>query len=151
MDSVKLTHLIYPSAAAAGFDTAQLRAILQVARRKNAQRAITGMLLYTAGSFFQVLEGEKTALEELFVIIAADPCHRNVTKIIHEPIAQRTFGDWSMGFSAPEPSELSSIEGFNDFFQQGISLTNLQAGRAKKLLQAFAQNRWRSRLEGIAA
>jgi hypothetical protein len=74
-----------------------------------------------------------------------------VTKIIHEPIAQRAFGDWSMGFSAPRPSELSSIEGFNDFFQQGISLTNLQSGRAKKLLQAFAQNRWRSRLGEIAA
>lgn len=151
MNSVKLTHLIYTSAAAAGFDTTQLKPILQIARRKNAQHSITGMLLYTAGSFFQVLEGEKVDLEALFVIIAADPCHRNVTKIIHEPIAQRAFGDWSMGFSAPEPSELSSIEGFNDFFQQGISLTNLQSGRAKKLLQAFSQNRWRSRLGEIAA
>jgi len=109
------------------------------------------MLLYSVGSFFQVLEGEEATLLELFAIIATDPRHRNVTKIIQEPIARRVFGDWTMGFSALEPAELSGIEGFSDFFQQGISLTNLQSGRAKKLLWAFAQNRWRARLDGITA
>lgn len=151
MNPDKLTHLIYTSAAVPGLDTAELKTILQLARRNNAQRAVTGMLLYIAGSFFQVLEGDETTLTELFAIIAADRRHRNATKIIHEPIAQRAFGDWTMGFSALEPSELSGIEGFNDFFQEGGSLANLQSGRAKKLLSAFAQNRWRARLEGIAA
>lgn len=151
MDSEKLTHLIYTSAIAPTFDVSQLLTVLQVARINNARRGITGMLLYVSGSFFQVLEGDETTLTELFAIIAADPRHRNATKIIHEPIAQRAFGDWTMGFSALEPSELSGIEGFNDFFQEGGSLTNLQSGRAKKLLSAFAQNRWRARLAGIAA
>jgi hypothetical protein len=71
-----------------------------------------------------------------------------VTKIIDEPIAQRTFGDWTMGFSEIDPSELGMIEGLSDFFQQGKSLTSLEAGRAKKLLSAFAQGRWRLRVRG---
>lgn len=151
MNVHKLTHLIYTSSAAPGFDTTQLKSILQTARHNNSRRVVTGMLLYSVGSFFQVLEGEEATLMELFAIIATDPRHRNVTKIIQEPIARRAFGDWTMGFSALEPAELSGIEGFSDFFQQGISLTNLQSGRAKKLLWAFAQNRWRARLDGITA
>lgn len=150
MDSVKLTHLIYTSAIASTFDASQLSTILQVARINNARRAITGMLLYISGNFFQVLEGEETTLTKLFATITADTRHTNVTKIIHEPIARRDFGDWTMGFSSLDLSELESTEGLNDFFQQGDSLANLEPGRAKKLLSAFAQGRWRMRLEGGA-
>ena len=108
------------------------------------------MLLYISGSFFQVLEGDEVTLEKLFAHISLDPRHKNVTKIIQEPIAQRDFGDWTMGFSDGNPSELKMIEGLNDFFRQGNSLTTLEAGRAKKLLSAFAQGRWRARLKGDA-
>lgn len=150
MNPDKLTHLIYTSAAAPGVAPTGLKTILQVARRKNAQRSVTGMLLYTSGSFFQVLEGDDATLTELFAIIASDPRHTGVTKIIHEPIAQRVFGDWTMGFAEVAPSDLASIEGLSDFFQRGETLANLQAGRAKKMLSAFAQGRWRARLKGEA-
>lgn len=150
MNPDKLTHLMYTSAAAPGLDPSDLKAILQVSRSKNAERAVTGMLLYTSGSFFQVLEGDDATVTELFAIIVSDPRHTRVTKIIHEPIAQRAFGDWTMGFAEVAPSELASMEGLSDFFQQGESLANLQPGRAKKMLSAFAQGRWRARLKGDA-
>lgn len=150
MDPEKLTHLIYTSAATKEFDPSDLKTILQLARSNNAQRSVTGMLLYTSGSFFQVLEGEEATLMELFARIALDPRHESVTKIIHEPIAQRSFSDWTMGFLEGDASELEMIEGLNDFFRQGNSLTNLESGRAKKLLSAFSQGRWRARLKGNA-
>lgn len=150
MDSEKLTHLIYTSATSPGFDNAELKTVLQVARSNNARRSITGMLLYISGSFFQVLEGDETTLAELFAIIASDVRHRKVTKIIHEPITRRDFGDWTMGFSKIDPSELGTLEGLNDFFQRGDSLTHLPPGRAKKLLLAFTEGRWRMRLEESA-
>ena len=150
MSPDKLTHLIYTSAATPQFDPAELKTILQLARSRNAQRSVTGMLLYTSGSFFQVLEGEEATLAELFAIIAADPRHKSVTKIIQEPIARRAFGDWTMGFAEADPSELEAIEGLSDFFQAGDSLANLEPGRAKKMLSAFAEGRWRARLKGAA-
>jgi hypothetical protein len=147
MNPDKLMHLIYTSAATARFNASDLKKILQAARNINAKRSVTGMLLHTAGTFFQVLEGEETTLKELFAKIASDPRHAAVTEIIREPIAQRAFGDWTMGFTDVDPSELETIEGLSDFFKQGNSLTNLKPGRARKLLSAFAQGRWRGRLK----
>lgn len=138
---------MYCSTAIAELSPHDLRAILKVSRNRNSQHCVTGMLLYASGSFFQVLEGDEATLTELFDLIASDWRHKNVTKIIHEPIAQRAFGDWTVGFAEIDVSELAHIEGLSDFFQQGNSLTNLQPGRAKKILTAFAQGRWRARLE----
>lgn len=151
MSSPKLTHLIYTSAAASTLDLPQLHKILELARKKNDARGVTGMLLYTSGTFFQVLEGEHETLKALFATIAADARHKRVTKIIDEPIAQRDFGDWTMGFAEADPYELASIEGFSDFFRDGESVANLAPGRAKKLLSAFAQGRWRRGLKGATA
>jgi hypothetical protein len=146
MESIKLNHLIYTSSAASGIGAKDLKTILEAARKKNARLSITGMLLHTSGSFFQVLEGEESTLRDIFATISADPRHHNVTMIIHEPIAKRAFGDWKMGFSELTTSELESITGVSDFFQNGDSLNDLLSGRAKKLIAAFAQGRWRTRL-----
>lgn len=148
MDASKLTLLIYTSAATHDFNPSDLKTILQTARVRNAPRSITGMLLYTSGTFFQVLEGEEAAVSELFATIVSDRRHTKVTRIIQEPIARRAFGDWKMGYSEVGPSELEAIDGFSDFFRQGKSLVDLQPGRAKKLLQAFTEGRWRARLAG---
>jgi hypothetical protein len=89
-------------------------------------------------------------LRELFTIISADARHTNVTTIIQEPIAQRSFSDWTMGYSLVDQAELEQVDGFSDFFQDGYSFTILKAGRAKKLLTAFADGRWRSKVESGA-
>lgn len=143
MNTPALTHIIYASSAAAGFEDADLVPILEAARIKNARLAVTGMLLYTEGSFFQVLEGEASVLDDLLQTITADPRHTNVTKIIEEPIAQRDFESWTMGYSEVSISDLNLIDGFGDFFRDGDTFNDLPAGRAKKLLAAFAGGRWR--------
>ena len=55
----QLIHCIYTSLAAPNFDERAIPALLEEARDANARCGITGMLLYIAGSFFQVLEGER--------------------------------------------------------------------------------------------
>jgi hypothetical protein len=151
MSSESLKHLIYTSSAREVFALAELTRILESARSGNAKRGVTGMLLHSEGSFFQVLEGEEETLDSLFTAIEADSRHKLVTKIIDEPIAQRDFADWTMGFAEASAAELMSVEGLSDFFQDGNSLASLQPGRAKKLLSAFADGRWRRRFESSAA
>ena len=141
-----LIHLIYASLGTQDFSADQLTDLLQKAREANGRLGLTGMLLYSQSdrSFFQVLEGEPADLDRLYPKIAADARHSKVTLLIREPISKRTFGEWTMGFTSVTWPQLQSIPGLNDFFRERSCLVDLDPGRAKKLLAAFADGRWRS-------
>jgi len=104
---------------------------------------VTGMLLFDSGSFLQILEGEEEQLKKLFKTISNDRRHKNIVKIVFEAIAERKFQEWSMGYASLSKSELSKIDGMNEFFQDSSYLTELDKGRAKKILIAFSAGRWR--------
>lgn len=138
---------VYSSAAAEGLSQEGLTQILAEARENNAQQQISGMLLYDEGSFFQVLEGEEAQVEQLFELISQDPRHRQIVKLVQQPIETRSFSDWSMGIARLSRDELRSIPGLNDFFLGGQSFRELDEGRAKQLLAAFKQGRWRQAIQ----
>jgi EAL domain-containing protein (putative c-di-GMP-specific phosphodiesterase class I) len=146
----RLIQLIYCSAANRSFSRNELTSLLAESRRKNIQRNITGILLYSKGSFFQVLEGEAEMINALFADISRDKRHKYVTPIIREPIANRSFSDWTMGYAGISPKEVNAILGTNDFFDAGESFAQLGPGRAKKILAAFKHGRWRAKLSNTA-
>lgn len=141
-----LIHHIYNSAATVPFTEEEFSTLLSNARSKNASLHITGMLLYAEGCFFQVLEGPEENVNAIAETIRQDPRHTRMTTIIREPIAKRAFSEWSMGFTQMTLRDLDDLDGLNDFFSTGNVLTDLDAGRAKKLLTAFKQGRWRVQL-----
>lgn len=145
-----LIHLIYCSTAKHEFSRSELSVLLINARRKNSQIGVTGILLYSDGSFFQVLEGERETVDMLFEKISSDERHKHITVIIRESIAKRAFGDWTMAYSDISAEEADTIIGTNDFFGKGESFASLNQGRAKKLLNAFKHGSWRSRLSDSA-
>ncbi len=139
-----LIHLIYSSAATdADLSTESLEVILEQSRKNNTKADITGILLFENGAFFQVLEGEEETVTSTYDNIEKDPRHDRVTKLISEPIAERAFGEWSMGYPKVSKKELLEIKGLNDFFAQGNSFMELEEGRAKLLLRAFQNGKWR--------
>ncbi|MEO6080473.1 MAG: BLUF domain-containing protein [Steroidobacteraceae bacterium] len=140
----QLVHCIYASRASPSFEEHDIPALLEAARRNNASLGITGVLLYVEGNFFQVLEGEAAAVAEVFGRIRDDNRHGRVTQIISEPIFERVFTDWTMGFANVNFAELKSHIGENDFFTSATCLEQLGPGRARKLLDAFRQGRWRA-------
>lgn len=143
-----LAHIIYCSAASADFDEGHIPLILEQARSGNAIRNVTGMLLYVQRSFFQVLEGDETVINGVYEKIRLDPRHYRVTRIIAEPIVKRSFGQWTMGFSAPGISQAGNLLGENDFFASASCLSAMDEGRAKKLLSSFQDGRWHSDATG---
>jgi hypothetical protein len=144
----QLIHCIYASTAAATFKESDIPALLEHARAANSERALTGMLLYIEGGFFQVLEGDDAAVDDVYTRINRDPRHSKVTLIIREPIAARDFSEWTMGFSTIDPLEAGQLIGENDFFKSASCVTQLDGGRAKKLLAAFRGGRWRHQRTG---
>lgn len=72
--------------------------ILAQSRRNNEPRNIGGVLCYGDGFFFQCLEGERGAVEELYDRLLGDPRHRDVTLLSKRPVQQRMFKLWSMKY-----------------------------------------------------
>src|SRR5579871_1906288 len=114
----QLIRCIYASLAVSTFNEAELPLLLERARRFNSLHSLTGMLLYVEGNFFQVLEGEAEAVDAIYARIMRDPRHTRVTLIIREPIAQRDFSEWTMGFSVVDRFEAGQLIGENDFFRK---------------------------------
>ena len=141
---MNLVHCVYCSVSTKkDLTVAELESLLEECRQNNGKADITGMLLYKDGSFFQVLEGDRDVIDALFDKIALDKRHRHTTKIIYEPIAERTFAAWTMGYPRISLKELAEIPGLNDFFTRGSSYRELGEGRAKTLIAAFKEGRWR--------
>jgi Sensors of blue-light using FAD len=145
---MQLIHSIYASTAASIFKESDIPSLLEHVRAANAQRAISGMLLYIEGGFFQVLEGDDAVVDDLYSRIERDRRHCKMTLIIREPIAVRDFSEWTMGFCTVDSVEAGSLIGNNDFFKSASCVTQLDSGRAKKLLAAFRNGRWRHQQTG---
>jgi hypothetical protein len=143
-----LIHSIYSSSATGMFKEHEIPGLLEQIRKANEAIAVTGMLLYIEGSFFQALEGEPAVIDALIRKIQSDPRHARFTLIIREPILERNFGGWTMGFEAIGLSEAGELLGENDFFESASCVARLNPGRAKKLLSAFRDGRWRTERTG---
>ena len=80
----------------AGITPRTLSDIMTVAQRENSAHQITGFLCFGNGYFFQYIEGEKSAIEQLFGNIQRDGRNRDVTLKSKGVIEQRLFQDWQM-------------------------------------------------------
>lgn len=134
-----LKALVYVSAASHPMTDADLRDILHKAREKNEARNVTGMLLYRDGFFIQALEGEQSAVDEIFDVIRHDDRHTSIIIVYQEPVQSRSFGHWSMGFNKISDADAEKVPGFTDFLDNPFSSSFLTANpsRAKRLLESF--------------
>ncbi len=76
--------------------------ILMQARKNNPKDEIGGVLYFRDNYFFQCLEGEQAAVNQLYNTIADDPRHKNVQSVSVKRIQQRQFANWSMKYVALE-------------------------------------------------
>ena len=145
-DESRLVHCIYVSAAVKDFSKEELQTLLAKARQKNATLQVTGMLLYYQQSFFQVLEGPEDVINALYQVINNDARHHRIIKLIQEPIEQRAFDAWTMGYANMSYQELKEVPGLNEFISRRNSFLELKRGRVRALLEAFKQGRWRQKI-----
>ncbi len=92
-----LVRLLYASRPSAPLTTAVIDSILAQSRAHNPRLGITGVLCYSQDLFLQVLEGSRDAVCELYNTIVRDERHDHVRILSYEEIAERRFGNWTMG------------------------------------------------------
>lgn len=97
-----LYRLVYYSRNAVSGGTEALAAtitsILAKSQTNNRRVGVTGALMFNAGCFAQVLEGSRTAVEDVFERIQQDERHSDVSLLAFDATDARAFEDWSMGF-----------------------------------------------------
>ncbi len=72
--------------------------VLKYTKNWNNEHGITGILLYSDGNFFQVLEGEKELLKSLLSRIIKDERHTNVMVIFEKEVSETKFDDYQSDF-----------------------------------------------------
>lgn len=70
--------------------------ILKTALVFNKINHITGVLCQGKGFFLQILEGDRSVVNQLYGRITRDTRHKDVEMISLQEISERQFGDWSM-------------------------------------------------------
>ena len=138
-----LVHCIYTSVQSHPLTMAELDQLIAHSRAENVSHSITGILLHVKDTFFQILEGPEDVIEALYAKILLDDRHFKVTRIIFEPIPRRFFGDSSMTLATLSPAELATMLEEDSPERRAGLLTGLDEGRAKRLLRAFTDGRWR--------
>lgn len=144
----ELRTIVYVSSAIGLMSSAELRQLLEQARRRNHARFITGALAYCDGNFIQLIEGPTTPLGEIFGDICADTRHRNLVKLFDEPTAEREFKDWAMAYSPAQGANLQHLREA-DRAPQSTARSGKGIRVGSELLRHLVQLHWPGVLSGL--
>lgn len=103
----------------------ELNSIIAKAKVYNKKAGITGLLFYHNNSFVQILEGDEESLNVLLTKIAQDNRHKNIQRIIDEPLGHRYFDNWHMdsfNISSKEEIDPSALRLFKEVYSLNFSL-----------------------------
>ncbi|MFD2564440.1 BLUF domain-containing protein [Aquimarina rubra] len=88
----------YVSTADPSLTNAEVNELFKFVKKNNNSKNITGILMYSDGNFFQVLEGEKDQIQSLFEKILLDSRHYDVIKIFDRAIPNCSFSQYHSSF-----------------------------------------------------
>lgn len=130
--------LIYVSSAQKLLTKGELLSILKTSRENNTRLGITGLLLYREGNILQLLEGEKSSVDQVFSKVSEDDRHSGVITLFRAEVAEREFPDWSMGFHDLMSEEVRQTPGFSEFLNTPLTADEFRAStRTARLLRMF--------------
>ena len=94
--------LSYYSEAIPEIKENDLKDILDSSLKNNERNKITGALVYHENRFFQIIEGPKSKVLDLYNILLKDERHKHIKLIWKGVRMRRTFKDWAMAFIADD-------------------------------------------------
>ena len=134
-----MIRLVYASSAAREMSEDDLLFLLEKSRSRNKRQNVTGMLLYIGESFIQVLEGEEKDVSEIYEDIRKDDRNIGIIVMVKEPISERAFPDWSMGFEQLSEKDIDDLDGYTNFLDSEMTPEQIasQSDKAISLLYYF--------------
>ena len=132
---MKHLHTIcYVSKAAEHTTKDDVKEVFRVTKQFNNTSGISGILLYSFGNFFQVLEGEKKEIETLYEKrIKKDARHHNIYEVFHREMKTPIFSNYLTQFQTITTSE--QLEEIREYLHS--NRTDLLSDKISRLLQPF--------------
>lgn len=109
--------------------------ILMQSRRNNPSRGLVGVLYYGDGHFFQVLEGERAAIDALLGTLLQDTRHGDLTVLSRHAIGQPSFAGWSMKYVPASDDVKKLLASFGQSRFDPYQFDDAQIGAMIALLQ----------------
>ncbi len=127
--------ICYVSTASRNLEKEEIKDILEYSAQYNNQHDIRGVLLYGDGNFFQILEGNKKLVDEIFLNIQNDPRHTNIIQVVGKNIDHGAFD----GFKAEMVNENNkyNYELVKEYMAQVEGLDSQTQGVVKRMLEVF--------------
>ncbi len=88
----------YVSTARRSLSETEIRQILDDSEINNDKQNITGLLLYSEGNFFQIIEGNQQQIIQLYETIKDDSRHYNIIKLFGKEIQKEAFDGFKSDF-----------------------------------------------------
>ncbi|MFM9922224.1 BLUF domain-containing protein [Variovorax sp. H27-G14] len=101
-----LYEVLYCSTLAPDQSPTTVGSITSRARTRNAQRGITGLLVFDGQRFCQHLEGPREAVDTLMQQIGHDPRHTDIRVVYEAPLVVRRYTGFGMGLAESEGPDL---------------------------------------------
>lgn len=109
--------ICYISKLANNLDNKDVEKIFEETQSKNNQKNIKGILLFEFGTFFQVLEGKKELIEDLYHNkICLDSRHSDIQTLINYNIKEPIFNEYSSEFNIVKTS--AHLEKIKEYLSQ---------------------------------
>ena len=103
--------LTYHSIATPGLTEQDIKDIMDVSTKNNAELGITGCLMYYKNFFLQILEGEEETVLDLYEKIRHDHRNDQVTLLSTDTSDSPIFKEWAMAYyHVPNGDNLSDDE-----------------------------------------
>ena len=133
-----LINLIYISRVSNNISSETLNKILNEARINNQRHGVSGVLLFNANYFLQIIEGARPVINQLLTNLINDDRHQEIEVVHCGEINKREWGDWSMAYASPSKSNLpiflkySVSAEFNPYMMSTESIYRLLATISSK-------------------
>jgi hypothetical protein len=137
MNEQKVFQLVYVSSAVNQKPLTDIHEILKVAVNTNAQLGITGALLFHAGYFLQLLEGDEIQVRELYEKIKTDKRHNNVITLIETNTNPRIYSKWAMAFKEMSEQDLRMVNNIMSWTKLIIKSPDVDHKLILKIMENF--------------
>lgn len=96
----------------------EIEDLLEQAQQNNIEKDIRGILWYSKGNFFKVLEGDKNNVIPLFNQIEKDPRHHSIIQVFGKEISHGSFDSYGFDIVTEENKNDPNSERISGTFKR---------------------------------